>query len=99
MSKPNINKMQAGKAAKKAEHASQVIKINDEWSVVRLDFYNWQIKQKGKKEPWDRWYYSSVKTALYGVFEKALNEQPHKWLRSLPELASKIQDCLDRLIE
>ena len=84
MSKPNP-KERAAKAkatleAKAQNYKSQTIRINEDWSVVRVDDLNWQVKQKGRKEPWDRWYFGSVKCALYGVFEKALNEQPQKWL-------------------
>ena len=35
------------------------------------------------------------KVALYGVFEKALNEQPHKWIQDLVPLAERIQAAID----
>lgn len=91
-------KAKATLEAKAKDFASQKIQINEDWSVIRLDELNWQVRQKGKKDPWDRWYYGSVKGALFGVFEKALNEQPHKWLQGdLISLATRIQACLDRL--
>ena len=74
--KERAKKAKATLEAKAQQYASQTIKINDDWSIMRMDDLNWQIKQKGRKEPWDRWYYGSVKGALVGVFEKALNERP-----------------------
>lgn len=97
MTKERAAKAKVTKDAKKAVYADQTIRINNEWSVIRLDDLNWQIRQKGRKEPWDRWYYGSVKGALYGVFEKALNEEPHKWGRDLITLATRITACLDAL--
>jgi hypothetical protein len=92
-------KAKATLEAKAKEYARQAIKINPEWSVVRIDDLNWQIKQKGRKEPWDRWYYGSVKGALLGVFQKALNEQPQNFLLAgnLITLATRIEACLDQL--
>lgn len=95
--KQRAKKAKATLEAKAQNYRSQTIKINEDWSVIRLDDLNWQIKRKGQKEPWDRWYYGSVKGALYGVFEKALNEEPQKWGHDLITLATRITACMEAM--
>lgn len=92
-------KTKATLEAKAKAYASQTIKINPEWSIVRVDDLNWQIRQKGRKEPWDRWFYGSVRSALVGVFEKALNEDPQTFLTrfGLVNLATRIEACIASL--
>jgi len=99
-------KAKATLKAKAKEYQDQAIRINEDWSVIRIDDLNWQIKYTGKSERikklgTDRWYFGSVRGALVGVFQVALNEDPKKFLMGDGEgivgLAERIQGCLDRL--
>ncbi len=99
-SKDRVLKTKATLEAKAQAYKSQKIQVNPEWSIVRVDDLNWQIKQKGRKEPWDRWYFGTLRGALTGVFDKALNEEPQKFVlggNNLVDLAERIQACLEML--
>lgn len=109
MSKPNRKavalKTKATLEAKAKAYASQKIVINDEWSVIRADDLNWQIRYTGKSQAtkklgMDRWFFGSVRMALVFVFDKALDANPTHFMMGqgrLIDLAARIETCLARL--
>jgi hypothetical protein len=69
-------KIQAAKAAKQAVFGKQLIKVNDEWSIARIDEYNWQIRKKTLPYPKAQpWYFGTLQGAFVALPEKMLDEE------------------------
>jgi hypothetical protein len=69
------DKIKATKHAKAQARAAQTIKIDDNWSIVRIDDLNWQIRHRRQRLPFDRWYFGTLRGAFLALPDKMLGEE------------------------
>lgn len=67
--------IQASRKANRNKFDSQTVVINKDWKIIRLDELNWQIVHTFNPEPWNRWYYGSLRAALAGLPDKMLSRE------------------------
>lgn len=63
-------KANATKQAIAAQYAAQTIVIDDQWRIVRSDFYNWEIQHKGRFFG----YYGRLTDAFRALPKKMVSE-------------------------
>ena len=68
-------KIKATLKAKAEEFKSQTIKVDENWSIVRLDELNWQIRHKDQRAPYDKWFFGTLRGALLALPDKMLGEE------------------------
>jgi hypothetical protein len=68
-------KIKATLKAKAEKFRSQTIKVDENWSIVRLDELNWQIRHKDQRAPYDKWFFGTLRGALLALPDKMLGEE------------------------
>jgi len=68
-------KIKATLKAKAEKFRSQTIKVDENWSIVRLDELNWQIRHKDQRAPYDKWFFGTLRGALLALPEKMLGRE------------------------
>ena len=68
-------KIKATLKAKAEKFKSQTIKVDQNWSIVRADELNWQIRHKDQRAPYDRWFFGTLRGALLALPDKMLGEE------------------------
>jgi hypothetical protein len=68
-------KIKATLKAKAEKFRSQTIKVDQNWSIVRLDEVNWQIRHKDQRAPYDNWFFGTLRGALLALPDKMLGEE------------------------
>jgi len=68
-------KIKATLKAKAEKFKSQTIKVDENWSIVRRDELNWQIRHKTQREPFDRWFFGTLRDAILSLPDKMLGEE------------------------
>ena len=68
-------KIKATLKAKAEKFRSQTIKVDENWSIVRRDELNWQIRHKTQREPFDRWFFGTLRDAILSLPDKMLGEE------------------------
>ena len=68
-------KIKATLKAKAEKFKSQTIKVDENWSIVRLDDLNWQIRHKDQRAPYDKWFFGTLRGALLALPDKMLGEE------------------------
>src|SRR5215471_9333564 len=68
-------KIKATLKAKAEKFKSQTIKVDENWSIVRLDELNWQIRHKDQRAPYDKWFFGTLRGALLALPDKMLGEE------------------------
>jgi hypothetical protein len=71
-------KIKATLRAKAEKFKSQTIKVDETWSIVRLDELNWQIRHKDQRAPYDKWFFGTLRAALLALPDKMLGEEDAK---------------------
>jgi len=61
--------------AKAEKFRSQTIKVDENWSIVRADELNWQIRHKDQRAPYDKWFFGTLRGALLALPDKMLGEE------------------------
>ena len=68
-------KIKATLKAKAEKFKSQTIKVDENWSIVRLDELNWQIRHKDQRAPYDKWFFGTFCGALLALPDKMIGEE------------------------
>ena len=68
-------KIKATLKAKAEKFKSQTIKVDENWSIVRLDELNWQIRHKDQRAPYNKWFFGTLRGALLALPDKMLGEE------------------------
>ena len=68
-------KIKATLKAKAEKFKSQTIKVGENWSIVRLDELNWQIRHKDQRAPYDKWFFGTLRGAFLALPDKMLGEE------------------------
>jgi len=68
-------KIRATLKAKAEKFRSQTIKVDENWSIVRADELNWQIRHKDQRAPYDKWFFGTLRGALLALPEKMLGRE------------------------
>jgi len=68
-------KIKATLKAKAEKLKSQTIKVDENWSIVRLDELNWQIRHKDQRAPYDKWFFGTLRGALLALPDKMIGEE------------------------
>src|SRR5262249_61715768 len=68
-------KIKATLKAKAEKFRSQTIKVDENWSIVRLDELNWQIRHKNQRAPYDKWFFGTLRVALLALPDKMLGDE------------------------
>jgi hypothetical protein len=68
-------KIKATLKAKVEKFRSQTIKVDENWSIVRADELNWQIRHKHQRAPYDKWFFGTLRGALLALPDKMLGEE------------------------
>jgi hypothetical protein len=68
-------KIKATLKAKAEKFKSQTIKVDENWSIVRLDELNWQIRHKDQRAPYDKWFFGTLRGALLALPDKMIGEE------------------------
>jgi len=68
-------KIKATLKAKAEKFRSQTINVDENWSIVRLDELNWQIRHKDQRAPYDKWFFGTLRGALLALPDKMLGEE------------------------
>jgi hypothetical protein len=68
-------KIKATVKAKAEKFKSQTIKVDESWSIVRLDELNWQIRHKDQRAPYDKWFFGTLRGALLALPDIATGEE------------------------
>ena len=68
-------KIKATLKAKAKKFRSQTIKVAENWSIVRLDELNWQIRHKDQRAPYDKWFFGTLRGALLALPDKMIGEE------------------------
>jgi hypothetical protein len=68
-------KIKATLKAKAEKFKSQTITVDENWSVVRLDELNWQIRHKDQRAPYDKWFFGTLRGALLALPDKMIGEE------------------------
>src|SRR5215831_6361320 len=68
-------KIKATLKAKAEKFRSQTIKVDENWSIVRLDELNWQIRHKDQRAPYDKWFFGTLRGALLALPDKMIGEE------------------------
>ena len=68
-------KIKATLKAKAEKFKSQTIKLDENWSIVRLDELNWQIRHKDQRAPYNKWFFGTLRGALLALPDKMLGEE------------------------
>lgn len=76
-----LAKARATNEARKAEFAAQVIKIDDDWRIIRADEYNWEIQRKLKFYG----FYGCLTRAFEAVAGKMLDSEAKDSLQAALE--------------
>ena len=71
-------KIKATLKAKAEKFKSQTIRVDENWSIVRLDELNWQIRHKDQKAPYDKWFFGTLRGALLALPDKMRGEEEAK---------------------
>src|SRR6516162_2232690 len=69
------DKIKATLKAKAEKFKSQTIKVDENWSIVRLDELNWQIRHKDQRAPYDKWFFGTLRGALLALPDIATGEE------------------------
>jgi hypothetical protein len=68
-------KIKATLKAKAERFKSQTIKVDENWSIVRADELNWQIRHKDQRAPYDKWFFGTLRGALLALPDKMIGEE------------------------
>jgi hypothetical protein len=68
-------KIKATLKAKAEKFRSQTIKVDENWSIVRADELNWQIRHKDQRAPYNKWFFGTLRAALLALPDKMLGEE------------------------
>src|SRR5215467_4525239 len=68
-------KIKATLKAKAEKFRSQTIKVDENWSIVRLDELNWQIRHKDQRAPYDKWFIRKWRGELLALPDKRVGEE------------------------
>ena len=68
-------KIKATLRAKAEKFKSQTIKVDENWSIVRADELNWQIRHKDQRAPYNKWFFGTLRSALLALPDKMLGEE------------------------
>jgi len=68
-------KIKATLKAKAEKFRSQTIKVDKNWSVVRADELNSQIRRKDQRAPYDKWFFGTLRGAILSLLDKMLEEE------------------------
>jgi hypothetical protein len=68
-------KIKATLKAKAEKFKSPTIKVDENWSIVRLDELNWQIRYKDQRAPYDKWFFGTLRAAILSLPDKMLGEE------------------------
>ena len=71
-------KIKATLKAKAEKFKSQTIKVDENWSIVRADERNWQIRHKDQRAPYDKWFFGTLRGALLALPDKMRGEEEAK---------------------
>jgi len=69
------DKIKATLKAKAEKFKSQTINVDENWSIVRRDELNWQIRHKDQRAPYDKWFFGTLRSALLALPDKMLGEE------------------------
>jgi len=69
------DKIKATLKAKAEKFKSQTIKVDEDWSLVRVDELNWQIRHRDQRAPFDRWFFGTLRDAILSLPDKMLGEE------------------------
>jgi hypothetical protein len=69
------DKIKATKRAKAAAREAQIIKVDENWSIVRIDDLNWQIRHAKQRLPFDKWYFGTLRGAFLALPDKMIGEE------------------------
>jgi hypothetical protein len=86
-----VEKMQASRKANTQRFAGQVIVVDDEWRIIRVDEYNWEIQKKGKFKG----YYGKITEALKALNGHMLGDKAKSSLEDILELQKAIVDKIE----
>jgi hypothetical protein len=75
LSATKSEKIKATLKAKAERFMSQTIKVDENWSIVRADELNWQIRHKDQRAPYDKWFFGTLRGALLALPDKMLGEE------------------------
>jgi hypothetical protein len=70
-----LEKIKATLKAKAEKFKSQTIKVDENWSIVRRDELNWRIRRKDQRAPHDKWFFGTLRGALFALPNKMLGEE------------------------
>jgi hypothetical protein len=68
-------KIKATLKAKAEKFRFQTIKVDGNWSIVRPDELNWQIRHKDQRAPYDKWFFGTMRGAILSLPDKMLEEE------------------------
>jgi hypothetical protein len=68
-------KIKATLKAKAEKFKSQTITVDENWSIVRLDELNWQIRHKDQRVPYDKWFFGTLRGALLALPDKMIGDE------------------------
>src|SRR5262245_62819702 len=68
-------KIKATLKAKAEKFRSQTINVDENWSIVRLDELNWQIRHKDQRAPYNKWFFGTLRGALLALPDTAIGEE------------------------
>jgi hypothetical protein len=68
-------KIKATLRAKAEKFKSQTIKVDENWSIVRADELNWQIRHKDQGAPYNKWFFGTLRGALLALPDIATGEE------------------------
>ena len=60
-------KIKATLKANAEKFRSQTIKVDENWSIVRRNELNWQIRHKEQRAPYDKWFFGTLRGALLAL--------------------------------
>lgn len=88
-------KIQEGRAKAAAQYARQVIKIDDNWIVRRIDELNWGIERIIKGKPVFQGYYGTIIAAFKALPAKILSDEAKTSLACVMECQKAINDRIE----
>jgi hypothetical protein len=96
--KNKSDKIKAAILARKQKFAAQTIQIDKDWSIIRLDEMNYQIKNRKRKEPFNRWYYGTLYAAFMALPGKMLAEEAKNSLQEVYRSYRGIVEAIERVL-
>lgn len=94
MKKGNPAKTKETKAANRERFDAQTIKIDEQWRIVRVDEYNWQVQRNEK--PWPHVnYYGTLFSAMKALPATMLHLEAKNSVAEVRRLTIGIADKIE----